>query len=146
MPSKQDIAIIRELATSVAEIAALPVQGETIGLWKALNGLKPVRPMVMIDQVPWHEMDVEGELALQCEDEFCRAVEMQLRRTLYAWKHMRGDMVVEPVVEIPKAISESFRSGNLGIMDFYRMKNIQSDTTMRNSIGGDLKEDKPGSK
>lgn len=48
--------------------------------------------------------------------------------------------VVLAEVEIPKAMAESFRKGNLGIMDYYRMKNIQADTSMRNSIGGDLNE------
>ena len=42
--------------------------------------------------------------------------------------------VVEAEAEVPKAIAESFRSGNLGIMDYYRMKNIMSDTDMRQSI------------
>ncbi len=49
--------------------------------------------------------------------------------------------VVLAEVEIPKAMAESFRSGNLGIMDYYRMKNIQADTSMRSSIGGDVKSD-----
>jgi uncharacterized protein YqfA (UPF0365 family) len=49
--------------------------------------------------------------------------------------------VVLAEVEIPKAMAESFRNGNLGIMDYYRMKNIQADTSMRNSIGGDLNEE-----
>jgi len=35
---------------------------------------------------------------------------------------------------VPKAIAEAFRSGNLGIMDYYRMKNIEADTSMRESI------------
>ncbi len=39
--------------------------------------------------------------------------------------------------EIPKAMAEAFRSGNLGLMDYYRMKNIQADTTMRHAIGRD---------
>ncbi|MFQ5590641.1 MAG: flotillin-like FloA family protein, partial [Phycisphaerae bacterium] len=34
-----------------------------------------------------------------------------------------------------KAISDAFRKGNLGIMDYYRMRNIQADTTMRDSLG-----------
>jgi hypothetical protein len=102
--STTDRSILRELAGQVAEIAALPVQQETIRLWKALNGRKPVRPMVMIDQVCWHEMDVEGELALRCEDPFCRGLETRLRRTLYSWRHMRADMVVEPFIDIHKAI------------------------------------------
>jgi len=106
---RRDRNVLRGLARQVAEIAALPVQQETIALWKALNGLKPVRPLVMIDQIPWHEMEVGDELTLQSEDEFCRGVETALRRTLYSWRHMRADMVVEPVVEIPKVIhGESF--------------------------------------
>ncbi|MDR1745260.1 MAG: flotillin-like protein FloA [Planctomycetota bacterium] len=44
--------------------------------------------------------------------------------------------VVEAESQIPMAISEAFRSGNLGIMDYYRMNNIKADTDMRSSIGG----------
>lgn len=44
--------------------------------------------------------------------------------------------VVEAEAEVPKAMAEAFRSGNLGIMDYYRMRNIQSDTSMRESIAG----------
>lgn len=44
--------------------------------------------------------------------------------------------VVEAEAEVPKAIAEAFRQGNLGIMDFYRLKNVQADTTMRESIAG----------
>ena len=44
--------------------------------------------------------------------------------------------VVLAEAEIPKAMAEAFRGGNLGIMDYYRMKNIQADTSMRDSIGG----------
>jgi uncharacterized protein YqfA (UPF0365 family) len=43
--------------------------------------------------------------------------------------------VVLAEAEVPKAMAEAFRSGNMGIMDYYRMKNIQADTSMRDSIG-----------
>jgi uncharacterized protein YqfA (UPF0365 family) len=43
-------------------------------------------------------------------------------------------LVVLAEAEVPRAMAEAFRSGNMGIMDFYRMKNIQADTTMRSSI------------
>ncbi len=46
--------------------------------------------------------------------------------------------VVLAEAEIPKAIAEAFRSGNLGIMDYYRLKNIQADTEMRKSISGEV--------
>ena len=44
--------------------------------------------------------------------------------------------VVEAEASIPQAIAEAFRSGHLGVMDYYRLKNIQADTDMRSSIGG----------
>jgi len=102
--SKKDRETLRELASRLAEIGSLPVQQEKIKLWKALNGLKPVRPMVIVSNIPWHEMDVDGELELQTEDAFSRYLETRLRRTLYGWKHMPVDMVVEPVVDVPLAI------------------------------------------
>jgi uncharacterized protein YqfA (UPF0365 family) len=53
--------------------------------------------------------------------------------------------VVEAEAEVPKAISEAFRTGNLGIMDYYNMKNIMSDTDMRESIAkGSEKIDQKG--
>jgi len=42
--------------------------------------------------------------------------------------------VVEAEAEVPRAMAEAFRSGNLGIMDYYKMKNVQADTSMRDSI------------
>jgi hypothetical protein len=69
-----------------------------------LNGLNPERPMLAIDQLPWHEIDVDGELVLRSEDPFLREIERELRRTLYLWKHMPADMVVEPYLAMPTAI------------------------------------------
>lgn len=45
--------------------------------------------------------------------------------------------VIEAEAEVPLAMSEAFRTGNLGIMDYYKMKNIQADTDMRESISKD---------
>ena len=42
--------------------------------------------------------------------------------------------MIQAEAEVPKAMAEAFRTGNLGIMDYYRMKNIQADTDMRSSI------------
>ncbi|HJO15277.1 MAG TPA: flotillin-like FloA family protein, partial [Phycisphaerales bacterium] len=43
-------------------------------------------------------------------------------------------LVVLAEAEVPKAMAEAFRSGNMGIMDYYRMKNLVADTEMRTSI------------
>ncbi len=45
--------------------------------------------------------------------------------------------VIEAEAEVPLAMAEAFRKGNLGIMDYYRMRNIQADTEMRDAIGKD---------
>ncbi len=103
----KDRAIVRELAARLAEIAALPVQNEKRAMWRKLNALKPVRPMVMIDQVCWNEMNVNDELTLHCLDPECRRYEEQLRRTLFQWNHFPVDMVVEPFICVPKAIENS---------------------------------------
>lgn len=42
--------------------------------------------------------------------------------------------VVEAEAEVPRAMAEAFRNGTLGVMDYYRMKNVQADTTMRDAI------------
>jgi len=51
--------------------------------------------------------------------------------------------VVLAEAEVPKAMAEAFRAGNLGIMDYYRMKNIQADTSMRENIGESAGPPKP---
>jgi hypothetical protein len=102
--TNNDKSIIHELAAQVAEIAALPVQEEKRRLWRKLNSLEPERPMAMIDQVCWNEMNVDDELTLQCTDPECRSYEETLRRTLFQWKHFRVDMVVDSFLRIPKAI------------------------------------------
>jgi len=54
--------------------------------------------------------------------------------------------VIEAEAQVPQAIAESFKSGNLGIMDYYRMQNIQADTDMRESISGNDKGTSSGKK
>ena len=107
MQNEKDVALVRGLAGRVAEIAALPVQEEKRVLWRKLNAREPARPMVMIDQVCWNEMNIDDELTLQCANEECRGYEQALRRTLFQWEHFPVDMVVEPLMRVPKAIRNS---------------------------------------
>ncbi len=59
------------------------------------------------------------------------AVEQEMKAKVQA---MRAK-VVEAEAKVPLAMAEAFRKGNLGIMDYYRMKNIEADTQMRDKIG-----------
>ncbi|HKJ85725.1 MAG TPA: hypothetical protein VKA06_06595, partial [Spirochaetia bacterium] len=101
-----DRTIIRDLASQAAELAALPINEERRRLWRGLNALEPERPMVMIDQVCWHEMDAD-ELTLRCEDNELRGYERRLRQSLYQWHHFQVDMVMEPFIRVDKAITSS---------------------------------------
>jgi hypothetical protein len=111
--SGRDKEILRSLARQKAEISALPVQAENRRQWTALNDLKPERPMVWINEVCWHEMDVDDELTLICQGDWAREQECALRRELYQWRHLRGDMVVNPWIECPLA----FHSTDFGIIE-----------------------------
>jgi hypothetical protein len=51
--------------------------------------------MIWINEIPWHEMNVDDELTLQTTSPWAQRHEMQLRRLLYQWRHMPGDMVVD---------------------------------------------------
>ncbi len=90
--------ILRQLGQRIAEIGNLPVQDEKRDLWRRLNGLQRVRPLLYIDEVPWWEMNVNDELTLRCEDKNLQGLEGSLRRTIYQWDHFRGDMVVRPEI------------------------------------------------
>ena len=71
----------------------------------------------------------------QAEAEQRRALAVAQEAEHLAEAQKNRALVVLAEAEIPKAISEALRSGNLGVMDLYKMKNVQADTEMRSSIG-----------
>ena len=70
----------------------------------------------------------------QARAEERRAMAIALEQEMKAKAQEARAKVIEAEAEIPKAMAEAFRSGNMGIMDYYRMKNIQADTEMRDTI------------
>lgn len=78
----------------------------------------------------------------QAEAEKRRAMAMAREQEMAALVRENRAKVVLAEAEIPLAIAEAFRSGRLGVMDYYRLRNIQADTKMRDSIGG--QEASPG--
>lgn len=71
----------------------------------------------------------------QAKAEERRAMAIALEQEMKAKGQEMRAKVIEAEAEIPKAISEAFRNGNLGVMDYYKMENIKADTQMRTSIG-----------
>ena len=99
--SREEMAVLRTLAARYAEIAEDPRNAERRRAWSDLNDLRPVRPLLWMNEVCWNEMNVGDELTLRTEGVVCRRIETELRRTLYQWDHMQGDMVVAPVAYSP---------------------------------------------
>lgn len=107
MLNNEDMQVLRELAKEYAEAAALPVNDEKKRLWLQLNHLHMERPMLLINQIPWNEMDVDGSLQCKVSDPYWRGVEWQLRTTLYKFRHMPADMVLDPYICLPRPIHNS---------------------------------------
>ena len=81
------------------------------------------------------QADADKQIA-QAKAEERRAMAVALEQEMRA-------RVVEAEAEVPRAMAEAFRQGNLGIMDYYKMKNVQADTAMRDSIA-ETGEEPPG--
>ena len=77
----------------------------------------------------------------QAEAEGRRAMAVAREQEMRALVQENQAKVVLAEAEVPKAMADAFRSGNLGIMDYYRMKNIQADTGMRDTIARGGEED-----
>jgi len=103
-----DREVLRPLAEQFAAIAALPVHREKARLWGKVNDLRSERPMVWITEIPWHELiEDNAELMVQCRAPWARAVELDLRRQLYQWRHMPVDMIFSDYVPCPIAWSST---------------------------------------
>lgn len=77
----------------------------------------------------------------QAEAEGRRAMAIAAEQEMRARVQEMQSKVIEAQAEVPQAIAEAFRSGNLGIMDFYRMQNVLADTAMRESISDGDQDD-----
>jgi uncharacterized protein YqfA (UPF0365 family) len=77
----------------------------------------------------------------QAKAEERRAMAIALEQEMKAKAQEARAKVIEAEAEIPRSISEAFRSGNLGIMDYYRMQNMKADTEMRDAFAKPPKKD-----
>lgn len=103
----KDKSVLKELSRRYMEAASLSVHREKLELWKSLNRGQMQRPMVLIDQIPWNEMEKGDELTNLVTDPYWRWVETDLRQKIYKWKNFPADLVLEPFITIPKSIQSS---------------------------------------
>ena len=92
---------------------------------------KNIGAVLQIDQA-----DADKNIA-QAKAEEQKAMAIARQNEMQALQEEMRAQVIEAEKNIPIAISEALRNGNLGVMDYYRLRNIQADTDMRQSIADD---------
>ena len=108
MPTfSRDIAIIRELAKQQMEFAMSDKHVCMRKRFQDTNDLKIVRPPLIIEELPWHEMNFDGMLNCRCEDEHLRGIEFWLRTSLLREKYFRCDNFITPYWVVPKSFSNT---------------------------------------
>lgn len=100
---------LRALAGRYGELAALDVQKERLERYAATNALEQVRPIVLINEIPWGEIR-DDAIANVCAPAL-QGIEGILRKALYQWEHFQADLVIGPVFRVRRRI----RSSGIGI-------------------------------
>jgi hypothetical protein len=137
--SQNEIALLRQLGETYMRYASLPAQREKLRLWKAHNRKAGERPMVVIDQLPWHELEhaAPDALRLQIGDPYWRGVERGLRQQIYQWENFPVDMVLEPFIAVPAAIA---RTGYGVELDEDTIVKVQNETASSHFYKAVIKE------
>ena len=99
-----DIKILRALAREFIEAAREPRNEERRRLHTAVNDLKMIRPVVLIDEIPWEQMNIGDELTCRCEDPFFRGYEWHFRMSLFKYRRFPADMYLKPSVGVGKVV------------------------------------------
>ena len=107
--SQKDMQILRELAERYGEIANMDVQKERLERYRKTVAMEKVRPVLLMDEIPWGEIK-DDSLVNLCSEEL-QGIEGRLRRTLYQWDNFQVDMVVAPEFRVSKRT----RSTGIGI-------------------------------
>ena len=106
-----DREILRGLAETYAEMARDQRNAENEKLFRAVNGKKMIRPVVLIDEIPWNQLADQEEMKMQCAGEKERAVEWFLRNQMYRYRHFPCDMILTPYIPWGRHI----RVGSYGV-------------------------------
>lgn len=94
--------LLRTLAWEYACAANNEKNMQARTLHTAVNDLKMIRPVVLIEEIPFHELNFDGSLTLLCEDPDLRGAEDWFRRQLFKWKHFPADMILPPYFPVQK--------------------------------------------
>jgi hypothetical protein len=92
---------LRELSRIVKEIADRPLWAEKAKLWRRLNSLEKVRPLVLcaVPEAAWHELIPDSDLHI--DDDLFSGYEWELKKRIYRWEHIGDDEIITDKVYVP---------------------------------------------
>ncbi len=103
----EEIKQLRQLARQYYTAAMSTVNVQRMQLHKAVNDLRMERPVVLISEIPFHELNFDGSLTNVCSDPILQEAETFLRRNLFQWKYFPADMILTPFLPVKKIIRDS---------------------------------------
>lgn len=128
--SQKDVQALREVAARYFEAANSERNEENWKLHTAVNDLKMIRPVVLMDEIPWSELLDHPEVQCQCESPDLKGAEFYLRMRLFQWKYFPGDMVLTPYFPVYKRVS----MGSIGV-------EVEEDTLATDAKNGIVSHD-----
>ena len=107
MYPQNELKIVRDLAKEYANIANSEKHLKMLRRFKDNNDLKVGRPPVIIEEIPWHEMNMDGALDCVCTNDMLRGMEYGLRVALFREKYFKCDNYIEHVWSVGKTYSST---------------------------------------
>lgn len=107
MISKFDISTVRELAKKYMSLVCTESQEKMFKRFQDTNELKPSRPPVILNEIPWYQMNMDGELDCVCEDNGARDVEYHFRKAIFYMTHFKADNLYEPFFRVKRAVDST---------------------------------------
>ena len=104
---QRDIGILRDLAKRYMEIALSEKHEKMRQRFRDTNDLKIVRPPLIMEEIPWGQMNMDGELDCICEHEEFRGTEYFFRERLFREKHFACDNYIEPFFPVWKTFTST---------------------------------------
>ena len=102
-----DKLLVRELAKKYMELVCTEKQAKMFERFRATNDLKQGRPPVLIDEIPWYQMDIDGELTCLCEDKSAQNAELYFRKAIFYMTHFKADNIYEPYFRVKRAVDST---------------------------------------
>ena len=125
---EKDKLVVRELAKKYMSLVCTPKQERMFARFRDTNDLKLTRPPLLMDEIPWYQININQELDCVCEDQRARNVEYYFRKAIFYMTHFKADNLYEPVFRIKRAVDST------GIGISYECKDMKRTDATNNIV------------